>query len=239
MADTACSEPIAKSARLAPLRASASVSDDGLLARFSHDPTNMTGAQIQGLNSQLNDMIVRGQALDAFERFYADDVVMQENLGPPIHGKDANRVRAATFLGSIKELHVGRIVQGAVGDDVSFAEMEFDAILADGKRVHITEVARRQWKDGKIVHERFYYAPQDDSVRAAMKEQWPAAMQDLHELRDRLELKIHLGGMEVQSAWKELVTKIDGLAGRFAQRTESKLDDLEARAKSLIGGAPG
>lgn len=197
----------------------------------------MNKAQIQRLDSQLNDMIAHGKALEAFERFYADDVVMQENLGEPTKGKEANRAREKEFFGSIKQLHEGRVMQSAVGDDVSFAEMEFDATMEDGQRMRMTEVARRRWKDGKIVHERFYYQPQPDSIRAALREHWPQAMKDLHELKDRLELKIHLGGKEVQASWEKLVPKIDAIGQRFAYKTETKLDELEAAAKSLLDQA--
>ncbi len=199
----------------------------------------MNTTDIQYLDSQLNEMIAHGRVLEAFERFYADDVVMQENLESPTQGKEANRVREKAFFGSMRELHVGRVVQSGVGADVSFAEMEFDATLEDGARMRMSEVARRRWKDGKVVHERFYYAPSNGSVGTLLKEEWPRAMQDLHEMRDRLELKIHLGGMEVQSAWKELLPKIDALAQRFADKTEAKLDDLEAGAKTLLDKAKG
>jgi ketosteroid isomerase-like protein len=194
----------------------------------------MNTTEIRRLDTELNEMITRGSAIEAFERFYADDIVMQENLDPPTRGKQANREREEKFFGNIETLHTGRVVQSAVGDDVSFAEMEFDATMQGGERVHMTEVARRQWKDGKIVHERFYYAPADTSLRAALKRHWPQAMQDLHEMKDRLELEIHLGGKEVESGWAELQPKIDRLAQRFADKTETKLDALEASARELL-----
>ncbi len=37
--------------------------------------------------------VEQGRALEAFETFYADDVVMQENLMPPTVGKAADRER--------------------------------------------------------------------------------------------------------------------------------------------------
>src|SRR5690606_36025274 len=114
---------------------------------------------VQQLNDELNQMIMRGEALDAFERFYADDVVMQENLEEPTVGKDANRIRAQEFFGSIEEFHGAELLSTAAGDDVSFAEMSFDITFKGGQRTKMTEVAVRRWRDGKVVHERFYYAP--------------------------------------------------------------------------------
>ncbi len=114
---------------------------------------------VQQLNDELNQMIMRGEALDAFERFYADDVVMQENLEEPTVGKDANRIREQEFFGSIEAFHGAELLSTAAGDDVSFAEMSFDITFKGGQRTKMTEVAVRRWRDGKVVHERFYYAP--------------------------------------------------------------------------------
>lgn len=111
------------------------------------------------LNDQLNQMILRGEALDAFEKFYADDVVMQENLDTPTVGKDANRSREQEFFGSIETFHGAELLSAGASEDVSFAEMAFDATYKGGHRNKLTEVAVRRWKDGKVVHERFYYAP--------------------------------------------------------------------------------
>lgn len=44
---------------------------------------------IAELERELNELIVSGQALEAFDRFYDDDVVMQENQQEPRVGKDA------------------------------------------------------------------------------------------------------------------------------------------------------
>jgi len=46
----------------------------------------------------LNAMILQGQILDAFEKFYAEDVVMQDNTKPPRIGKDANREHEKMFV---------------------------------------------------------------------------------------------------------------------------------------------
>ncbi len=46
----------------------------------------------------LNEMILGGKILDAFEKFYAADVVMQDNNYPPRVGKDENRVYEEAFV---------------------------------------------------------------------------------------------------------------------------------------------
>ena len=46
---------------------------------------------------QLNQMILEGKTLEAFEKFYADDVVMQDNDYPARVGKDVNRQYEESF----------------------------------------------------------------------------------------------------------------------------------------------
>jgi ketosteroid isomerase-like protein len=111
---------------------------------------------IAQLDAELNDLIRQGKALEAFERFYADDVVMMEN-DQAFVGKDVNRKREQEFFGNIKEVHAASIGATAVGGNVSFCEQSFDATFVDGTRIRMEEVAVRTWKDGKIIKERFYY----------------------------------------------------------------------------------
>lgn len=111
---------------------------------------------IAHLDAELNEMIRQGKALEAFERFYADDVVMIEN-DQAFVGKDLNRKREQEFFGNIAEVHAASIGATAVSGNVSFCEQSFDATLVDGTRMRMEEVAVRTWKDGKIVKERFYY----------------------------------------------------------------------------------
>jgi len=111
------------------------------------------------LNKQLDDMILAGKALEAFEKFYADDVVMCENFDKEKEwaGKAVNLKREQEFFGSIAEFHGGSVGKTASEGDVSFSEWFMECTFKNGMRVKMNQVAVRQWKNGKIVHERFYY----------------------------------------------------------------------------------
>ena len=115
-------------------------------------------SNIEQLENELNQMILQGQAMEAFEKFYADDIVMQENNEPARVGKDANREFEEQFFSSIKEFHGATLGDVAVTGDISFSEWVFDATFQDGNRVANPQVTRRKWKDGKVVNERFYHA---------------------------------------------------------------------------------
>jgi len=111
------------------------------------------------LEQELNRMLVAGDAIEAFERFYAEDIVMQENTDPPVVGKQANRLREEMFFGSITQFHSIELLGWAVRDSVSYSEWVYEMTLASGARVRMTEVSARRWRNGQIVHERFYYNP--------------------------------------------------------------------------------
>lgn len=113
---------------------------------------------ITKLENDLNQMILAGQAMEAFEKYYAEDIVMQENEQPPRIGKVANREFEEQFFGSIKEFHGAILGDVAVTGDVSFSEWTFDATFQDGNRVANPQVTRRKWRDGKVFSERFYHA---------------------------------------------------------------------------------
>ena len=89
--------------------------------------------------------------------YYADDVVMQENSDAPFVGKVLNRNREIEFFQSIAEWHGAKVEYSAINGDVSFGQWWMDVTFKNGYRYTNTQVAVRQWKDGKIVHERFFY----------------------------------------------------------------------------------
>ncbi len=114
-------------------------------------------ANVEALEKQLNAMILAGKAMEAFEQFYADDVVMQENDDAPYVGKAFNREREAKFFASIDEVHQFTLDASAAGDDVSLSEWTSDITYKGGSRAKASQAAVRRWRGGKIVHERFYH----------------------------------------------------------------------------------
>ena len=114
-------------------------------------------SNIQELETNLNDMILSGDALAAFDRYYAPNVVMQENSEEPRVGKEANRAYEEQFFSMVKEVHSMSCDALASHGDVSFSEWSMDLTFQDGTRVQRTQVARRKWQDGQIIEERFFF----------------------------------------------------------------------------------
>ena len=111
---------------------------------------------ILDLDNQLNAMIVAGKSVDALKKFYAENVVAQEN-------DDAERVGRDSWIESRRQMEnattkfSARVLANAASSDVSFSEWEYDIELEGMGAMHIIQVAVRRWKDGKIVRERFYH----------------------------------------------------------------------------------
>ncbi|MBC7926128.1 MAG: nuclear transport factor 2 family protein [Bryobacteraceae bacterium] len=108
-------------------------------------------------DQDLNESVLKGDVLNAFDKYYADDVVMQENNGDPFVGKATNREREVKFLESVEQFHDAKVLSSAISGDTSFSEWEMDVTFKGAGRVKLAQVAVRRWKDGKVAFERFYY----------------------------------------------------------------------------------
>lgn len=105
----------------------------------------------------LNTLVLNGKAMDAFEKYYADDVSMQENDAAPTLGKAQNRQREIEFFGNIEEFRGAEVLSVAAAGDKTYVEwfMDYTHKQWGVKKYH--QVAVQTWKNGKIVAERFYY----------------------------------------------------------------------------------
>lgn len=115
------------------------------------------GHDVAALDQLLNNRVLAGDILGAFEEYYADDVVMQENSTEPFVGKAVNREREEKFVSSVEQVHSGSVVAHAVNGDITFSQWEMDITFKGGHRAKLEQVAVRRWAGGKVVHERFFY----------------------------------------------------------------------------------
>ncbi len=105
-------------------------------------------------------MMSQGQMLGAFDKYYHDDVVVQEATGEVREGKAVNRTFEEQWLASIQEFHGGgaKAITSNEEEKVTMVEAWVDVTFKDGNRVKMEEVAVQHWDDdGLIVRERFYY----------------------------------------------------------------------------------
>jgi len=115
-------------------------------------------SNIRSRDQQLNDMILQGKILEAFEEFYADDIVMQEDDKERV-GKEANREYEEQFVDALEEFHAAEIKARAIDEEanVTFSEWHNEMTLEGVGRVEQKQVSVRTWNDdGQITHEKFY-----------------------------------------------------------------------------------
>lgn len=101
--------------------------------------------------------VVGGKALDAFDRYYADDVTMQENEQPARIGKAACRAFEVDFLSKIKAIRTYVCDGYVLSGNKAFVVYRIDADHADWGPLKMSEVAIQEWSSGKVVHEKFVY----------------------------------------------------------------------------------
>ena len=105
------------------------------------------------------DMSAQGKMLEAFEKYYHNDVVMVEASGETRNGKDVNRKFEVEFMSMIKEVHGAgaRAITSNEKEATTMVESWMDATYKDGSRSMMEEVAVQKWKGDQIINERFYY----------------------------------------------------------------------------------
>ena len=117
----------------------------------------MSTSNLQQRLQDLLNHIRQGKIIEAMNEFYDKDTVMQDNANPPTKGLAANIEREKQFMSGVKEWKGFTVTASGVGDNVTFYESTSDFVTTGGVPGHVEQVSVAKWKNGKIVHERFYY----------------------------------------------------------------------------------
>lgn len=114
-------------------------------------------ATLTELVDELNQMILEGKILEAFDKFYADDVVMQDNDYPQRVGKPTNRQYEEDFVNGLTAFRGAKVLNTIISDGIAVVEWWMDFTHKDYGDRNYTQVAVQRWKNGQIVEEKFYY----------------------------------------------------------------------------------
>lgn len=117
----------------------------------------MKNAPIENALTDLNALVANGKLMEAFEKYYSDDVAMQENANAPVVGKDANRKREKEFLDNIIEFRSASVEGVAVNENLSFVIWTYDYTHKEWGVKNYTQVSVQHWRDGLIYKEQFFY----------------------------------------------------------------------------------
>lgn len=122
-----------------------------------------TAQNNQAAVEDILSLMGQGKLLDAFEKYYGDDVTMHDPMAGLVKGKEVNREREIAFVNAIAEVHafeVGPVM--AAGDQTSYWN-RFEFSTTDGQRVDLEQIAWQKWSDGKIVEEYFLPLPAESN----------------------------------------------------------------------------
>ncbi|HHP7237771.1 SnoaL-like domain-containing protein [Longibacter sp.] len=113
----------------------------------------------------------QGNIMDAFERYYHENVVVVEADGQERHGKDAQRRAIEEWMSSVEEMHDGATehITSNEAEGVTMVQ-SFTDVTIHGERMPFREIAVQEWEGDQIVRESFFYfVPMD--VQQKMAEQ--------------------------------------------------------------------
>ncbi|WP_061227171.1 hypothetical protein [Leptospira interrogans] len=118
----------------------------------------MNAQSIRKKVNRLNEMILAGNVIEAFQEFYHPAVVMQENTQNLTVGFEENLAREKDFVAKVK-WNLAKVLGTIVDDENnrSIVEWELDYVHKEWGHIKATQASVQTWKDGKIFHERFYY----------------------------------------------------------------------------------
>lgn len=114
-------------------------------------------SNLKELITDLNNLVLEGRLMDAFEKYYDVNVVMQENEKPPVIGKEENRRREEEFLNSLIDFRSARVLNLATGDNTTMVVWHYDYTHKEWGVRNYTQVSVQTWKNEKIVKEQFFY----------------------------------------------------------------------------------
>ena len=116
----------------------------------------MTEQEIQTALAELVGLALEGKGLEAFDKFYAEDLEKSEVDGPLVRGKAANRQAILDLLGKITTWRGFSYRGSVVSGNRAFVIWHLDFEHADLGPIVFNEVAIPDWEGGKIIRERFF-----------------------------------------------------------------------------------
>jgi ketosteroid isomerase-like protein len=102
--------------------------------------------------------IERGEFLEALPKFYAEDMVAQENDLPPRVGRAAQTANEEAALQRMRFDSIKAVSFLVDGDRVAINYV-FEMTTVSGDRLRMDEIAYQLWRGDQIVHERYFFDP--------------------------------------------------------------------------------
>ena len=123
--------------------------------------TNASTPTAETVRDRVQQLVARAEQwkiLEAMQEFYADNVVMQDNLNAPTIGLEANLERERAFVASVTKVNEMRAEAVIVDGNRAVINWRQDLVI-NGQRLTFDQLSLQVWENGKILHERFVYDP--------------------------------------------------------------------------------
>jgi hypothetical protein len=111
---------------------------------------------LQELSNAKNEMVTKGQIIDAAEKYFASNIKTIDFDGAVTEGKGATMEKLRGFVGSIQNVNEIRLIRSASSNNVSFSEYIFSFQMKDGSKIYWHEIIRSLWENDQIVEEQYF-----------------------------------------------------------------------------------
>jgi sulfate adenylyltransferase subunit 1 len=108
--------------------------------------------------TDFQNLISAGKTLEAIEKYYADNVQLQENNDAPRFGKTLALAHEKGNMERVKYFKIN--IKSSILDETQglvMGEMHIDFETLKGAKIEMNEAFVQRWENGKIVFEKFYY----------------------------------------------------------------------------------
>lgn len=116
----------------------------------------MTESEIANALDELVELVQQGKPMEAFEKFYGENLDKADLDGKVVLGKEANRKVGYELLSKVRSVRDFSRVGQVIRDNRSFLVWSLDFDHEEQGRINVIQVAIQDWENGKIVKERFY-----------------------------------------------------------------------------------
>lgn len=123
--------------------------------------------------SSLDTLVKEGKVLEAFDKYFSDDVITYDESGNKTSSKAEKKALLEGFFNEFKTINDIQLFDSFVTDDTSYSNFRFVFTKDSGDKFQWDEVIIRKWKDNLVVSE--FYSNQDfntlkkDLVKPATK----------------------------------------------------------------------
>ena len=109
--------------------------------------------------AEKNAMILKGQIVEATEKYFAEEATTMDFDGTATNGKAAMVAKMEGFAGAIAKVNGITHHHSIVDGNLSASEFTFDFEMKDGSKIYWHEIIRRIWnEDGKVIQEEYFNA---------------------------------------------------------------------------------